>query len=135
MPSSTPNISTCICLVSAIPISAVTISMTLHCLLLWASSTTKLLLKLLNITVKELLDVWACYCRFSNLTKGMDWIRSSQPDFLCLCLPSHRDPAHVSIGAPFCACFGWVDETSGSTKAGQDQLDVMWAAGSNLLFP
>lgn len=109
--------------------------MTLHRLLLRASSTTKLLLKLLNITVKELLDVWAYDCRFSNSTNGIDWIRSSQPDFLCLCLPSHRDPAHVSIGAPFCACFGRVDEISGSTEAGQDQLDAMWAAGSNMLFP
>ena len=100
IPLSTPPIkSTHMYIVIAILVSAVTSSTTLHRSLLRASSTTKLPLKLLNITVKELCGFWACCCGFSKSTIGF-----IQASLTCYVYASHligirpmSQLAHLSV--------------------------------------
>ena len=55
------------CPVNPILLSAVTTSIALQCSLIRACSTTKLLFKLRNIIIEELLGFWTCcYCGFSD---------------------------------------------------------------------
>lgn len=65
----TPSIGTRMypCPVNPILMSAVTTSIALQCSLIRACSTTKLLFKLRNIIIEELLGFWTCcYCGFSD---------------------------------------------------------------------